>query len=82
MSKKKNDIMLDALKAARKLEREREIELYGHPICHFKVFKNKKIYSRKDKHPRIDLSFYTFLKALLRVTSFQVSSNLYLNVIL
>lgn len=81
MSKKKSDI-LDALKAVRKLEREREIELYGHPICHFKVFKNKKIYSRKDKHPRIDLSFYTLRKALLRVTSFQVSSNLYLNVIL
>ena len=80
MSKKKNDIMLDALKAARKLEREREIELYGHSICHFKVFKNKKIYSRKNQ--RIDLSFYTLRKALSNVVSPQVSPILYRNVIL
>lgn len=52
--------MLEALKATRKENREREIELYGHPICHFKIFKSKKIYSRKDKHPRVDLPFILF----------------------
>ena len=56
MKKKKDDIMLDALKAFKKMSREREIELYGHPICHKKVFRNKKIYSRKNQ--RIDLSFF------------------------
>ena len=56
--KNENDIMLDALKAARKFEREREIKLYGHPICHKKIFRNKKIYSRKNQ--RIDLSFIFF----------------------
>lgn len=80
MSNQKDDIMLEALKRARKESREREIELYGHPICHFKVFKNKKIYSRKNR--RIDLSFYTFLKALSRVASFQVSPILYLKMTL
>lgn len=58
MKKKNDDIMLDALKAVRKENREREIELYGHPICHFKVFKNKKIYSRKNQ--RVDLPFIPF----------------------
>ena len=53
MKKKNEDMMLQALKRARKRSREEEIELYGHPICHVKVFKNKKIYSRKNH--RIDL---------------------------
>ena len=53
MKKNNEDIMLQALKRARKRSREEEIELYGHPICHAKVFKNKKIYSRKNH--RIDL---------------------------
>ena len=53
MKKKNEDTMLQALKRARKRSREEEIELYGHPICHVKVFKNKKIYSRKNH--RIDL---------------------------
>ena len=67
MKNKKNDIMMDALKAVRKQNREREIELYGHPICHTKIFKNKKIYSRKSQ--RIDLSFYLTRKALSNVDS-------------
>ena len=49
----KRNIMLEALKRARKESREEEIRLYGHPICHTKVFKSKKIYSRKNR--RIDL---------------------------
>lgn len=75
--------MLDALKAMHKESREREIELYGHPICHFKVFKNKKIYSRKSKHcQRVDLSFYTLRKALLSRVSHWVSPILYLKITL
>lgn len=56
--KKGNDIMLDALKAVRKQNREQEIALYGHPISYKRVFRNKKIYSRKNQ--RIDLSFISF----------------------
>ena len=52
MRKKKNNIMMDALKAFRKASREEEIRLYGKPINHNKVFKNKKIYSRKNS--RVD----------------------------
>ena len=49
----KNDIMYKALKRARKESREEEIRLYGKPINHNKVFRNKKIYSRK--RFRVDL---------------------------
>ena len=56
MSKKKHSVMEDALKAVRRANREQEIELHGHPICHVKVFRNKKIYSRKNQ--RVDLFLY------------------------
>lgn len=42
--------MIAALKAAGKARREEEIALYGKPICHTNVYKNKKKYTRKDKH--------------------------------
>lgn len=58
MKKKKDDIMILALKRARKESRDQEIELYGHPISFNKVFKSKKIYSRKSKQDwRVDLPF-------------------------
>ena len=60
MKKKKDDIMMLALKRARKESRDREIELYGHPISFNKVFRNRKIYSRKNL--RIDLSSFIYLK--------------------
>lgn len=63
---KTDNVMLQALKRARKESRDEEIRLYGHPICHTKVFKNKKIYSRKNQ--RIDLLFYIFLNALSSIT--------------
>lgn len=47
---KENKTLLEALKAARKQSREIEIVLYGKPICHTNVYKNKKKYTRKDKH--------------------------------
>lgn len=50
--------MLEALKRVRKENREREIEMYGHPINYRRVYKNKKIYSRKNQ--RIDFSFILF----------------------
>ena len=49
MKSKNNDILL-ALKAARKASREQEINVYGKPICHTNVYKNKKKYTRKAKH--------------------------------
>ena len=48
MMKHKSDI-LQALKAARKKSREDEIALYGKPICHTNVYRNKKKYTRKNK---------------------------------
>jgi hypothetical protein len=47
---KENKTLLEVLKAARKQSREMEIALYGKPICHTNVYKNKKKYTRKDKH--------------------------------
>ena len=49
MKNTNNDLLL-ILKAARKESREQEIALYGKPICHANVFKNKKKYTRKNKH--------------------------------
>ena len=54
MKKDKQNIMLDALKEVRRQNREYEIKIYGHPICQVKVFKSKKIYSRKNL--RVDFS--------------------------
>ena len=48
--KNKNNDILATLKAARKQSREMEIALYGKPICHTNVYKNKKKYTRKNKH--------------------------------
>ena len=48
--KNKNNDILAALKAARKQSREIEIALYCKPICHTNVYKNKKKYTRKNKH--------------------------------
>ena len=45
-----NKDMLFALKAARKESREQEIALYGKSICHYNVYRNKKKYTRKNKH--------------------------------
>lgn len=49
MKKKTDDILL-ALKAARKASREQEINAHGKPVCYTKVFKSKKVYTRKTKH--------------------------------
>jgi hypothetical protein len=45
--------MIEALKRARKESREEEIRLYGKRINHNKIFKSKKVYSRKNF--RVDL---------------------------
>lgn len=37
----------DYLRANRKASREEEIAAYGHPLCHKRVFKSKKVYDRK-----------------------------------
>jgi hypothetical protein len=39
-----------AIKAARKISRESEIALYGKPICHSYVQRDKTKYTRKEKH--------------------------------
>ena len=51
--KKVHSVMFDALKAYKKACREEEIRLYGKPINHIKVHKNKKKYTRKGKNKRI-----------------------------
>ena len=48
------DKNIDYIKASRKGSREAEIEMYGHPINYKNVFKNKKKYSRKKKHTKLD----------------------------
>lgn len=42
----------DYMKANRKANREKEIEDFGKPLNHHKVFKSKKTYTRKDKHKK------------------------------
>ncbi len=48
--KRKNDIMKQALKAVRKLNREEEIRKFGKTLCYSHIESNKKHYSRKQKH--------------------------------
>ena len=46
--KRKNTITQeDYLRANRKASREEEIFRYGHPLCHKRIFKSKKVYDRK-----------------------------------
>ena len=48
----------DYIKAHLKASREAEIEAYGHPICHKRVFASKKVYNRKkQKASNDDLPF-------------------------
>ena len=49
----------DYIKANRIASREEEIENHGHPVCHKKVHKSKKIYDRKRrKADDKDLPFF------------------------
>lgn len=48
----KKDDIIKSLKQERKLAREQEIALYGKTICHFNITKNKKKYTRKEKHKK------------------------------
>lgn len=50
---KNNNNEILALKRVRKENRESEIKNFGHTICYVKVFKNKKKYTRKDKHKKL-----------------------------
>jgi len=45
-----NDIMISALKAVRRENREQEIALYGKTLCLMNVVRNRKKYTRKCKH--------------------------------
>lgn len=47
---KKDNFTDDYIKTNRKLSREEEIRTHGKSINHSNVFKNKKTYTRKDKH--------------------------------
>ncbi len=59
--KPKNEMLL-ALKAVHKKSRDEEIMLFGHPINHRKVFKNKKKYDRKRDKANQGSSPYLFLQ--------------------
>ncbi|NDV83671.1 hypothetical protein [Bacteroides sp. 51] len=57
--KKKQQLLTDYIKAARKGSREAEIELYGHPLNHHKIVKSKKVYDRKkNKADDKDLPYF------------------------
>ena len=46
--KRKNTITQeDYLRANKKASREEEISRYGHPLCHKRIYKSKKVYDRK-----------------------------------
>ena len=49
-NKRKQDIMMDALKELRSHCRNEEIALYRHSICWFHMEENKKKYKRHQKH--------------------------------
>lgn len=53
----------DYLRANRKASREEEIAAYGHPICHKRVFKSKKVYDRKrSKAGNKDLPYLFYIE--------------------
>ena len=54
----------DYIKAHRKASREIEIEMYGHPICHKRVFVSKKLYNRKKQKASADACLSLFDKIL------------------
>lgn len=46
--KRKNKISVsDYIRANRKASRDEEISQFGHPLCHTRVHKSKKVYDRK-----------------------------------
>ena len=54
--KNKSNINSEILSAIHRGSRETEIEMFGKTISHFKIFRNKKSYTRKTKHKKeIDL---------------------------
>lgn len=46
MKKKQKNALTEYVKANRKGSREAEIEMYGHPINHHRVWVSKKVYNR------------------------------------
>jgi hypothetical protein len=58
---KKRITQSDYIKANRIASREAEIENHGHPVCHKKIHKSKKIYDRKRKKAgNEDLPFFIY----------------------
>ena len=49
-NKRKQSVIMDALKELRSRRRNEEIALYRHPICWLHVEENKKKYKRHQKH--------------------------------
>ena len=41
---------IEILKAVRKMRREEELRAFGHSVNYVRVVKNKKVYTRKEKH--------------------------------
>lgn len=46
MKSKKKDALTEYVKANRKGSREAEIEMYGHPVNHHRIWVSKKVYNR------------------------------------
>lgn len=49
-NKRKQSVMMDALKELRSRRRNEEIALYNHSICWYHIEENKKRYKRHQKH--------------------------------
>ena len=67
----------DYIKANRKASREAEIEAYGHPICHKRVFVSKKAYNRK-KQKASDKGLPLFLSHKENIKFSNLQKNTYL----
>ncbi|MCK9627428.1 MAG: hypothetical protein M0R37_02415 [Bacteroidales bacterium] len=62
MKTKRRITLNDYVKANRTASRNAEIENHGHPVCHKKIHKSKKVYDRKKaKAGRNDLPFFIYI---------------------
>ena len=52
--KQKVNILIDIIKNERRISREEEIRLHGKPINRTIIARNKKAYTRKYKHKRLN----------------------------
>lgn len=64
---KKQKLVIDAVKAARKQSREEEIATHGKPLNFKKVVQSKKVYNRKKNKAEDDILPYFFVSSKIPV---------------